>query len=237
MTTRVIWVRQDASFRDMAAALREHRVSAFPVLDDDGKVIGRRLRGRHAGQGALEPSRDGMPGMITGLLRRKEQEKARGTTAGDLMTSPPVTVGPDDTVERAARLMYTRKVKRLPVVDADGHLAGIISRADVLAVFDRPDADIRQEISDNVILDEILVDPAAFDGDGRGRSGDAGRESRRPTSSATTSCSRVRHVHGVVAVRDRLNYPSRRPPRPLFRRPRRFLSQLMPAPNQEERQR
>ena len=40
MTTRVIWVKKDASFRDMAAALREHRVSAFPVLDDDEKVIG-----------------------------------------------------------------------------------------------------------------------------------------------------------------------------------------------------
>ncbi len=40
MTTRVVSVKQDSSFRDMAAALREHRVSAFPVLDDDGKVIG-----------------------------------------------------------------------------------------------------------------------------------------------------------------------------------------------------
>ena len=67
-----------------------------------------------------------MPGMITGLLRRKEHEKARGVTAGDLMTSPAVTVTPDDTLERAARLMYTRKVKRLPVVDASGHLVGIV---------------------------------------------------------------------------------------------------------------
>ena len=40
MTTRVIWVRQQASFKEMAAALREHRVSAFPVIDDDDKVIG-----------------------------------------------------------------------------------------------------------------------------------------------------------------------------------------------------
>src|SRR5436309_15685481 len=40
MTTRVIWVKKDATFREMAAALREHRVSAFPVVDDDRKVIG-----------------------------------------------------------------------------------------------------------------------------------------------------------------------------------------------------
>jgi CBS-domain-containing membrane protein len=77
--------------------------------------------------------------MITGLLRRKEQGKARGITAGDLMTGPAVTVVPEDAVEDAARLMGKRKVKRLPVIDADGRLAGIISRADVLSVFDRPD--------------------------------------------------------------------------------------------------
>ena len=63
------------------------------------------------------------------------------------MTTPAVTVRPDDTVEHAAQLMYARRVKRLPVVDADDHLAGIISRADVLAVFDRPDVEIGEEIT------------------------------------------------------------------------------------------
>ena len=139
MTTRVIWVKKDASFRDMAAALRKHRVSAFPVLDDDGKVIGVVSEADLLTKEALGLEPQGMPGMITGLLRHKEHEKARGITAGDVMTSPAVIVTPDDTVERAARLMYTRKVKRLPVVDANGHLAGIVSRADVLSVFDRPD--------------------------------------------------------------------------------------------------
>ena len=62
------------------------------------------------------------------------------------MTSPAATVSPDDTVEHAARLMYTRRVKRLPVVDAAGHLAGIVSRADVLAVYGRPDVEIGEEI-------------------------------------------------------------------------------------------
>ena len=51
MTTRVIWVRKDATFREMAVALRENRVSAFPVLGDDGQGDRRRLRGRHADQG------------------------------------------------------------------------------------------------------------------------------------------------------------------------------------------
>jgi CBS domain-containing protein len=139
MTTRVVWVRQDAPFKEIATALREHRVSAFPVLDEAGKVIGVVSEADMLTKEALAGGYDGMPGMITGLLRRKEQGKARGITAADLMTHPAVTISPDDAVENAARLMYKSKLKRLPVVDADGHLTGIISRADVLSVFDRSD--------------------------------------------------------------------------------------------------
>jgi CBS domain-containing protein len=203
MTTRVIWVHQDASFRDMAAALREHRVSAFPVLDKAGKVIGVVSEADMLAKEALDSEPEGMPGMITGILRRKEHEKARGITAGDLMTHPAVTVTPDDTIEHAARLMYTRKVKRLPVVDAAGHLVGIVSRADLLAVFSRTDEEIRKEISDDVLLIEYLADPevTVTDGvvtlSGKPTAGPVGREIVK----------RVRHVQGVVAVRDRLSYP------------------------------
>jgi len=205
MTTRVIWVRKDAPFREMAATLREQRVSAFPVLDDDLKVIGVVSEADLLTKEALSSEPDGMPGMITGLLRRREQEKARGITAGDLMTSPPVTVRPEDTVEHAAQLMYTRRVKRLPVVNAAGRLVGIISRADVLSVFDRPDKDIRAEITNDVMREEFLIDPKRLkvtvkDGvvtvEGTPGNTVVGHEIVR----------RVRHVQGVVAVRDRLSY-------------------------------
>ncbi len=203
MTTRVIWVHQDASFREMAAALREHRVSAFPVLDKAGKVIGVVSEADMLTKEALDSEPEGMPGMITGILRRKEHEKARGITAGDLMTHPAVTVTPDDTVEHAARLMYTRKVKRLPVVDENRHLVGIVSRADLLAVFDRTDEEIRHEISDDLLLIDYLADPKVTIKDGvvtlsgKPATGAVGRE----------IVQRVRHIQGVVAVRDRLSYP------------------------------
>jgi CBS domain-containing protein len=206
MTTRVVSVTKDASFRTMVAALRAHRVSAFPVLDDDGKVIGVVSEADMLAKEALDSAPEGMPGMIAGMLRRKEHEKARGTTAGDIMTSPPITVSPDDTLERAARLMYTRKVKRLPVVDANGHLVGIVGRADLLTVFDRSDEDIRQEILDEVIRHELLTDPAAFtvavkDGivtlEGGAETAEFGHE----------IVELVQHVQGVVTVRDRLTYP------------------------------
>jgi signal-transduction protein with cAMP-binding, CBS, and nucleotidyltransferase domain len=153
---------------------------------------------------------DGEPGVFSGILHRRDQAKARGITAGDLMTTAVVAVRPDDTVEHAAKLMYDRRVKRLPVTDAVGRLVGIISRADVLSVFDRMDKDIHQEIADEVLLGEFGVDPLAYhlavkDSvvtlGGRSETDEIGHEIVR----------RVRHVQGVVAVRDRLDYPP--PPR------------------------
>jgi CBS domain-containing protein len=207
MTTRVIWVREDASFREMAVALREHRVSAFPVLDEGGKVVGVVSEADLLTKEALESEPQGMPGMITGMLRRKEQDKARGVIAGDLMTSPPVIVRPEDTVEHAARLMYTRRVKRLPVVDAIGHLVGIISRADVLAVFDRSDSEIRAEVTSEVLRDEFGINPKGFKV--RVKDGVVTLEGTPDTTVLGHEIvRRIRHVQGVVAVRDRLSYPS-----------------------------
>jgi CBS domain-containing protein len=202
MTTRVIWVKKDATFREMAVALREHRVSAFPVVDDDRKVIGVVSEADMLTKEAL----DDEPGVLAGILHRRDQAKARGVTAGDLMTAAVVTVRPEDTVEHAAKLMYDRRVKRLPVTDAKGHLVGIISRADVLSVFDRTDEAIRKEITDDVLLGEFLTDPHIFsvavkDGvvtlAGRPETSETGHEIVR----------RIRHLQGVVAVRDRLDYP------------------------------
>ena len=201
MTTRVIWVRKDTPFRDLAAALRKHRVSAFPVLGEEDKVIGVVSEADMLTKEAL----DGEPGVFSGILHHRDAEKARGITAGDLMTAAVVAVAPEDTVERAARLMYSHKVKRLPVIDEHGHLVGIISRADVLSVFDRPDAEIGAEIGE-LIRNSFLIDPRTFDVTvkdgivtlaGVPETSEVGREIVR----------RVRHVQGVVAVRDRFRYP------------------------------
>ena len=200
MTTRVIWVREDTTFREMAAALREYRISAFPVVDEDRKVIGVVSEADMLTKAAVDE------GIIAGLLHHRDQAKARGITAGDLMTTAVVAVRPEDTVEHAAKLMYHRGVKRLPVTDESGRLVGIISRADVLSVFDRTDGAIHHEIVNDVLLSEFTVDPktlqvTVMDGivtlTGRPETSEIGRDIVR----------QVRHVPGVVAVRDRLDYP------------------------------
>jgi CBS domain-containing protein len=204
MTTHVIAVRKYASYKEMAARLREHRVSAFPVLDDDNKVIGVVSEADLLTKEALDGGHAGMPGLISGMLRRREQHKAAAITAGDLMSHPAVTVGPDDPVEHAARLMYTRRVKRLPVTDPAGHLVGIISRADVLAVYSRPDEEIRKEINDEVILHGFLLNPHRFHVTVQdGIVTLAGTPENPPLGRDIIA--QIRHVQGVVAVRDRLN--------------------------------
>ena len=212
MTSQVIWVEQDTPFAAIAAALRQFRVSAFPVLNDKGEVIGVVSESDLLAKQALGCGDGEVPGMITGIVRHKQLEKARAVTAADLMTSPAITVDPDDTVEHAARLMYLRGVKRLPVVDAENHLAGIVSRTDVLTVYSRPDAEIGEEIRAGILLPESAGDPATFDAavvdgvvtlTGRPRTREQGQE----------IAYRARHVQGVVAVRDRLEYPPEEPPR------------------------
>lgn len=210
MTTQVVWVEQDTPFAAIAAALRDFRVSAFPVLDDAGQVIGVVSESDLLAKLALGGGEDRMPGMITGILRQHEMEKARGLTAADVMTSPATTASPEDTVEHAAKLMYLRRVKRLPVVTENNRLAGIVSRADLLAVYGRPDVEIGEEIRSDILACESPADPGTFnvrvtDGvvtlEGKPRTYGQGHDIIR----------RARHVQGVVAVRDRFNYP---PPGP-----------------------
>jgi CBS-domain-containing membrane protein len=206
MSTQIVAVRRGATFKEMAATLRQYRVSGFPVVDDEGKVIGVVSEADLLAKEALADGQPGAPGRIASVAHHQEVRKAGGVTAGDLMTHPAVTVRPDDSAEHAAKLMYTLQVKRLPVVDAGGYLVGIVSRADLLAVFDRPDEEIYAEIVNDVILREFLVDPALFavavtDGvvtvQGAPETADLGHD----------LVTKIRQVRGVVAVRDELAYP------------------------------
>jgi CBS domain-containing protein len=204
MSAHPISVLKTASFKEIAARLREYRVSAFPVLEDDGTVVGVVSEADLLAKEALDVGHHGPWGLIAGVVHRRAFHKAAGVTAGDLMTSPAVTAGADETVERAARLMYTRGLKRLPVVDAEGRLTGIISRTDVLAVFDRPDEEIRLEIIGQVI--PRLSEPSWYWV--RVKDGIVTLEGTPETTSIGHKVlDQVRHVQGVVAVRDRLDYP------------------------------
>lgn len=214
MSRHPVCVSESTSFRELAARLRDCRVSAFPVLDADGMVTGVVSEADLLVKEAVADEPNVIWGLLAGIVHHAGRAKASGVTAADLMTSPAVTIGPDETVEHAARLMYDRKVKRLPVVDRAGRPIGIISRSDLLAVFDRPDAEIREEIMSQVITGRsepswysVIVTDGVVTLEGTPETVAIGRDLVR----------RTRHVQGVVAVRDRLVYPA--PPVPSRSRP------------------
>jgi CBS domain-containing protein len=205
MTTHVVAVRADTPYKELAAMLRAHHVSGFPVIDDDRIVVGVVSEADLLAKEALDASSAGRA-PLAGLRRHRERRKAAGVTAGDLMTRPAVTISPDERAGRAAQLMYSHKVKRLPVVDLAGHLTGIISRADVLSVFSRPDEEIRREVCEDVILDGFFTDPARYTV--TVKDGIVTLEgSPGSVVLGYSIASHVADVEGVVAVCDRFTYP------------------------------
>jgi CBS domain-containing protein len=96
----------------------------------------------------------------TGLPRRSRRERvqARARSAGELMTSPAITIHPEAPLGAAARLMNGNNIRRLPVVNEAGKLIGIVSRRDLLRVFLRSDDEIAGEIREaisTILLDEV----------------------------------------------------------------------------------
>ncbi len=212
MTTTVVAVRETAGYKHIVSAMRRHAVSAFPVLDADDHVIGviseADLLLKEIGP---EPF-TGPAASVLATGRRGERAKAAGLTAAELMTRPAVTIGSDASVADAAKLMYARRVRRLPVVEDDGRLVGIVSRVDVLSVFDRPDSQIRDEVMKKVIAGEFALDPHAFDVTVKSGIVTITSHVERPAI-APELVEVIRHVEGVVDVRDRISYPTESPPK------------------------
>jgi CBS domain-containing protein len=202
MTTPVVTVGPATPFKEIVARLTQHKVSAVPVVDDAGLVLGviseadLLLKEEH-------PDPDADLPLLWTRRRRAEHDKAAATVARDLMTVAVVSIPPEATVAEAARRLHAARVKRLPVVDQRGRLVGIISRADLLKVFNRPDLAIRREIIEDVIVGEFMMDPARFFI--RVHDGVAVLEGRVELRSLLPLLVRAVHgVEGVVRVEDRL---------------------------------
>jgi CBS domain-containing protein len=200
MTTNVVAVKRNADFKQIVSVLRRYRVSACPVINDAGRVVG-----VVSEADLLRKEANGR--MPAGLIRLRwklgEESKVNAVTAGRLMTSPAVTIHPDASVAVAARVMQDRWIERLPVVSDDGLLIGIVTRSDVLSVYERPDDEILAEILTDVIAADFGLTASAFDATvTSGIVAISGLMDEPGT--ALELVARLRRVEGVVAVRDRL---------------------------------
>jgi len=203
MATNVVDVRENASYKEILTAMGSFRVSACPVLDSAGQVIGvvseADLLPKEIGQ---EPF-SGPGRLLRSSGRHGELAKAAALTAAELMSAPPITIGPEASVTEAARRMHECGVKRLPVVNEAGRLIGIVSRIDVLSIFARPDAQIRDEVINEVIAGKFRLDPEAFEVTvAAGIVTVTGQAGRPDIASGLVSA--IRKVEGVIDVRDKI---------------------------------
>jgi CBS domain-containing protein len=161
MTRDVVTVGPQTPFKRIAHLVAEHNIRSVPVVADGDRVLGlvsvtdllRKQEFR------AEPR----PPWYRRLWHRAAAGKAEGRVAAELMTSPAVTTNPGARVVEAVRTMAEQQVNRLVVVDAEGRLAGIVSRGDVLRVFLRPDEEIRQAVLREIVPYAIWADPHEID--------------------------------------------------------------------------
>ncbi|HEY7199583.1 MAG TPA: CBS domain-containing protein, partial [Candidatus Dormibacteraeota bacterium] len=161
MTSAVETVGPSATFHEVVERLRARSISAVPVTDVHGHILGVVSEADLL----LKEERAALTGrrrLLEGRRLRRARARAAALTAGDLMTSPAVTIGAQTPLSEAARIMRERRVKRLPVVDEASRIVGIVSRSDLLAVFARGDEEIRSEIVEDVITRTLLLDPELF---------------------------------------------------------------------------
>lgn len=164
MTDDVVTARYGTPFKEVVGLLREHRVSGLPVIDEDDKVIGVISETDLMRHQAGPPDSGGrLATWVRGLSRGARDSAARShaRTAGGVMSAPAVTIPAEASLAAAARLMARAGVERLPVVDEEDRIVGIVTRGDLLQVFLRSDEEIRQAVRREVFTDALCLGPDA----------------------------------------------------------------------------
>jgi CBS domain-containing protein len=197
MTTAVVTVGVSASYREVVDLLIGQRISAVPVVDDDLRVVG--IVSEADLLRKIEYAGDEKPRLFESRRRRHERAKSTVGTAGDLMSAPPVVAGSGKSIAAAARLMDAEHVKRLPVIDDQGRLLGIVARSDLLKAHLRPDDEIRDDVVSGMLAS--YFGHGVDDVDAQVSGGVVtltGRVDRASTADAVDHV--TRQVPGVVAV-------------------------------------
>jgi CBS domain-containing protein len=136
MTTNVITVGVNADLQEAAGLLSEHGISGMPVVEETGRVIGVISEADiliMAGMKRDHTFKD----ILRSIIGDPVPAKKGGKKVRDVMSFPPITSKADDDIGEVAKILDERRIKRLPVVDDDGKLVGIVSRADIVRAIGR----------------------------------------------------------------------------------------------------
>ena len=159
MTTQVVSVAPDTTVQQIAKLLLEKHISAVPVLDTSGRLVGIVSEGdlvRRTETGTATEKSWWLGLFETSEEREEQFVKSHGRKASDVMTRDPVTVAPDTPIADVARTLESKRIKRVPVVD-NGKMVGIISRANLLhGLASTAPAAAGATVDDRTIRDAIL---------------------------------------------------------------------------------
>ena len=157
MTPDVVTVTSDMSLRDVARMLAEQDISGLPVVDD-GELVGVVTEADIlVKEMEHKERRRGVIGWLLEADSSWKENKLEARTAGDAMSAPAITVRATDAVAKAATIMVENGINRLPVVDRDGGLVGIVARADLVDAFTQSDQEIEREIREDVLEHQFWV--------------------------------------------------------------------------------
>jgi len=199
MTTGVVAAHEGALFKEIVHALARNKISAVPVVDEQHRVVGvvseSDLLARAFGGPLIRPRRRRLP------RRPGARRRAHAATARELMSSPAVVTTPQTSIAVAARRAAAARVRRLPVIDSNGVLVGIVTRSDLLRPFLRSDTAIGEDITNNVIIGSYVLNPLGVTVEVReGVAAVRGQVEREPVKDALLAS--IRKVSGVIDVDD-----------------------------------
>lgn len=138
MSRNPVVVQRETSLTEAIKILAERRISGLPVVDDSGKLVGIISETDLMWQetGVTPPAYimflDSVIYLQNPATYERELHKALGQTVGEVMSKDPITVSPDKSLRDAAKLMHDKNVHRLPILDSEGQVIGILTRGDII---------------------------------------------------------------------------------------------------------
>ncbi len=205
MTRDLVTVAPETTLKDAAGELVRHRISGLPVVDLLGRVVGVLSEADVVAKEVDE--RPGGSALRRFLEGPPVDDRFYARTVAEAMTAPALTIEPGRPLAQAASIMLAEGVNRLPVVDDEGRLVGLVTRGDLVKAFARDDTEIERELVE-MIRDDLWMDPSEFEIEVvHGRvtiTGDVEND-----ADARVIRTLARRIPGVVEVISKLRVPQR----------------------------
>ena len=136
MTKKVVTAQRGSDIHEVSALLSENGISGLPIVDEENRVIGVVTEADLLAMAGMEKGHT-FKDILRHILGEPLPKRKQGDRIEDIMSSPAVTVGPKADIREVATLLEGKRIKRLPVVDRENRLLGIVSRGDIVRAMSR----------------------------------------------------------------------------------------------------